>query len=300
MFHITERPAALDEVVGHESVISSIKSVLASDDPPHVYMLTGPSGVGKTTIARIVAHELGGRGMGIIEKNVSNETGVDYAREIAEEANYTPMVGAVRVYILDEVDKASEAWQSSMKKPLEDVPGHTYYFLCTENPGKVKKALHTRSTEYELRPLSDEDMLYLLKRVVRGRELDVELDILKLICENAEGSPRRGLTMLEKVSECETKEEARELVEIGAESPEVRELCQALLKGESWKKVAGILKTVKEEPEAVRRVVLGYMNAVLLNSGKRKAFEIIEVFEDPLYSSGKAGLTRMCYEAVED
>lgn len=299
MLHITDRPTSFDEVVGHEPVIASIRRQLASPDRPHVYLLTGSSGVGKTTIARIMAEEIGAIGFGIIEKNISNETGVESARGLIDEAAMVPFEGDAKVYILDEVDKASDSWQSAMKKPLEETPRMTYYILCTEFPAKVKNALITRASVYSLNPLGDEDMLYLLKRTCRKHKLEVSRIVQETIAESANGSPRRALVLLEQIIDMESEEEQLALVSTDGAEPQVRDLCQQLLGKAPWKEVAATLKGIKTDPEGVRRAVLGYMNAVLLNSGKMRAFDVIELFEDDLYASGKAGLTRMCFEACE-
>lgn len=309
MLHITDRPTSFEEVVGHESVIASIRKRLESHDRPHVYLLTGPSGVGKTTIARIMAKHMGATGFGIIEKNISNETGVDSARSLIDEAAVVPFEGSAKVYILDEVDKASDSWQSAMKKPLEETPRMTYYIMCTEFPAKVKKALITRAVVYSLNPLGDLDMLYLLKRMCRQHRFDVSREIQEAITAAADGSPRRAIVLLEQIIGMESEEEQMALVTTDGAEPQVRDLCQQLLGKAPWKEVAATLKGIKTDPEGVRRAVLAYMNAVLLGSGKyvgsnsngreQRAFEIIEVFEDDLYASGKAGLTRMCFEACE-
>jgi DNA polymerase III subunit gamma/tau len=299
MFSITERPESFDEVVGNQSIVDSLKAMVASETRPHVYMIHGPSGVGKTTLARICAYELGAEGMGIQERNVSNETGVDSARDLTVDASMMPMEGKAKVYILDEVDKASDSWQSAMKKPLEDTPRMTYYFLLTENPSKLKKAIHTRSAKFKLNALTDEDLLYLIKRIARKHKKKVEQEVYDTIIEYAEGSARSAVIALEQVMDVEDPEEAKSVIVTEGASPEVRELCQKLLKNASWKEVSKIIKGLKEEPESVRRAVLGYMNAVLLNSGMDRAFDIIDVFRDPLYNSGKAGLTAMCYEVCE-
>ena len=294
MLQIDERPQSFDEFVGNESVVKSVQKDLLNT---HVFLFHGPSGCGKTTLARICAGVLGAFDFGIIEKNISNENGVDDARALIETLPMSTLGGGIKVLILDEVDKASDSWQAAMKKPLEDIPKHVYIFLCTENIKKIRSALQTRSAMYELKSLLNDDIKYLLKKIIRKYDLEVEEKIVTALVESSKGSARSAVVKLEQVLGLEI-DEALEVLETGEESPEIRELCKLLLNGGTWKEVATVLKGLKEEPESIRRSVLGYMNAVLLNSGKSKAFEIIDVFSDDLFSSGKSGLTRMCYELI--
>jgi len=298
MLHISERPENFEEFVGNEAVIASLEKQFENGDRPHVFMFAGPSGCGKTTLARICASMLGATVLGIEEINVSNETGVDSARRLIEDAPILPMEGKVKVYILDEVDKASDSWQSAMKKPLEDFPKHVYYFLCTENPSKLKTAIHRRATSYKLKPMSDEDMLFLLKRTARKVGNKIEKSVYEAIVEEAGGSAGAAIVKLEMVFGT-SEADALEIISSGTESLEIRELCQLLMKGGEWKTAAKMLKELKVEPEGIRRAVLGYMNSVLLNSGREDIFDIIEVFEEPVFHSGKAGITRMVYEVIK-
>lgn len=298
MLHIDERPETWEDFVGNEESVNSLRRSLMKDDRPHVYMITGPSGVGKTTLARIAAKEIGAIGFGLIEKNISDETGVDGARGIIRDAETTPFEGPVKAYILDEIDKASDSWQSAMKKPLEDVPGQTYYFLCTEFPKKIKSAIMTRSVHIDLRPLSDEDMLYLLNKLRRKYHQEMSRAVLQMIVEKSMGSAREAVVTLEQLFGVEDEEEARKIIATNGADPETRDLCSALLKKQSWKEISTLLKSIKQEPESIRYAVLGYMNAVLLNSGKERAFDLIEIFRDSVMYSGKAGITSMCYEAT--
>lgn len=295
MFSIDYRPDSWDDVVGNDSIIKSFRQRIAEDKPPQVYMLTGPSGTGKTTLARIAANVLGCEDFGIREINGSDNTGVDFARDLIQDIPMMPMVGDAKAYIIDEVDKTSDAWQSAMKKPLEDMPKNVYFFLCTEVPNKVKRALHTRSIEINLDGVDDTSMMMALKRVIRSEGLKTDPAVISSIINGAEGSVRQGLTLLEQVKDL-SPEEAEEVIQIGVVPAEVKELCRALLSGKNWTTVGPIVKTVKGEPEGNRRAILGYMNAVLLNSGKARAFDIIDVFSDNLYDSGKAGFTAMCWE----
>jgi hypothetical protein len=108
------------------------------------------------------------------------------------------------------------------------------------------------------------------------------------------------LVLLEKVSGITDEKVMQEIISMGEEAEkEVIDLCRALIGKKDWDAIKAILKGLKDtEPEKVRYAVLGYMNAVLLASGNRKAAEAIECFSDPFYNTGKAGLTLACYQVI--
>jgi DNA polymerase III gamma/tau subunit len=299
MFSIDYRPKDFDEVVGNKAQVDSLRRLIESENRPHCYLLCGISGVGKTTLARICAEKLGASELSTFEINASNLNGVDAARALIEEIPIYGMGGEAKVYIIDEVDKTTDYWQSAMKKPLEDVPKHVYFFLCSEEKKKIKKAIQTRSVNIDLNPIRDEEMQKLLRKIYRKEEVSVESEVIDAIIDSSLGSARQAVVFLEQILGL-PKEEALEVIVTGTDDPEIRDLCRALLdQSTKWRQVASLLKGIKAEPEGIRRAVLGYMNAVLLNSGKQRAFDLIDIFEDSLFNSGKAGLTAMCYEAVE-
>jgi DNA polymerase III gamma/tau subunit len=296
MFHISERPETFDDFLGSGSVVKSLKKQLEDEGRPHVYLFHGPAGCGKTTLARIMANSLGASGFGILEINISDQTGVEGARQIINELAVGPIEGDCKVYILDELDKASDSWQSAMKKPLEDTPSHTYFMMCTENPTKIKKAIRTRAEEYKINPLSDDDLLYLLKKVSRKYKFEVSRRVLNAILARSNGSGREALTVLEQIRDLD-EEDALDVIAVGVEDPEVINVCREIWKEDlSWKEFAKVLNAVRAEPETIRRAILGYAAAILSRSGDTRAFEIIDIFRDNIYDSGKPGLLAMCFD----
>jgi DNA polymerase-3 subunit gamma/tau len=293
------RPQTLDTVVGNEAVVASLKASLKSNELPHALLLTGPSGTGKTTVARVLAKELKANELDIREMNSSSYRGIDSVRELQSTLPLAPMAGKCRVWIMDEVHKLSNDAQNALLKSLEDTPQHVYLILCTTDPDKLIKAIKTRCTEFRFNALPPEVIgPKLLVPVCKAEGVDVSRDALKRIARECNGSSRMALVMLEKVMRLDKGEQEEALDAAEAEEAETRELCQALLKRASWKEVAAILKRMeKADPENVRRAVLGYMRAVMLN-GNGAGYAVAVCLEKNYFDSGNAGLAMSCFEAV--
>ena len=294
------RPSNFDDVIGNESQIESLKKTLSKGNPPQTYLFTGPSGCGKTTLARICARELGATDFSIREINSADNRGIDTARDIIEGLKYSLPGQRCRVFIIDELHMTTSVWQNAMLKPLEDTPKDTYFFLCTTDPGKLIKAIKTRCTEVKVNSLDSEDIYRLIKRISKKEELDVSKDILEEISENCDGSPRKAIVLLEKIAGLDNEKKMKEIISMGEETEaEVIELCRALLNG-NWKEISGIIRELKEtDQEKIRYAVLGYMNAVLLKSGKGQAGMVIENFSEPFYNMGKAGVTLAAFQSCQ-
>jgi len=292
------RPQTFEEVVGQSTAVQMLSTMLDHSRLPQSILFSGPSGCGKTTLARILANDsrLGCSVMDISEINSSSYRGVDGVRELSRMSELCPM-GKSRVWILDEVHKLTSDAQHAALKMLEDTPRGTYFFLCTTNPEKLIKPIRTRCADVNLPALKSEDLEKLLGRVAKSIKLDVS-SVSDELVDAASGSARVILVLLDRIRNVQ-KEKWIDLIKLGdAESPQVIELCRALFKKESWKKVAEILRGIEEEPESVRWAVLGYANAVLVKQDNSHAYEMIRSFAEPFYETKKAGLVASCYEVI--
>ena len=198
------RPGSFEEMRGNKEVVSSLKSMVESKTPPRAYLLTGISGVGKTTAARICHAVVGGIK---IEMNIADKRGIDGVRDIAADYQFGSIGN--KVYILDEVHQMTPEAQSVMLKVLEDIPEHCYFFLCTTRPEKIISAVRTRCMELEFQPVNSDTVLELLLDIMEEEEIVVPVEVVKSIAEKqCQGSPRLAVNLLEKCRSVNSLEEA--------------------------------------------------------------------------------------------
>ena len=297
------RPQNLSEMVGNEATIKSLKAEL--ENGSHVFLFTGNAGCGKTTLARIVAKEVGAGELSIREINSAENRGIDTAREVMEQMRYTPTDGDALVWIFDECHQWLAPVQNAFLKALEDTPEHVYFFLCTTDPQKLIKPLVTRCSVINVKPLSNDEMTFLLKRTARAEKIKISNEICERICELAQGGSRKALKLLGKVLYLDSDEERLEVLKAddSTENPETIELCRLLAsKGANFKKASALLKEMDlSEPEKVRQAVMGYMNACLLKgSDSLEIVSAMQAFSNAdTYRNGKFAITVAVLDAFD-
>jgi DNA polymerase III subunit gamma/tau len=303
MLYQEERPSTFDDVIGNEAEIKQLKKTLSTPNGAHAFLISGPSGCGKTTLARIAAKALGASDFSIQEINTANNRGIDTARELIERTRMASADGAPMVFIIDEVHAVTKDWQGAMLKPLEDIPEHVYWFLCTTNPEKLLPTIKTRCCPVKVVSLTEEELLKLIRGVNRKRSLGIPIEFLSAIAKASNGSARMALTYLEKAIGIESEKELDRILAAGDETEkETIDLCRALLNG-TWKTVAPIIKDLKTrelDPEGIRHAVLGYMSAVLLsgNASADTAAWAIECFSEPFYASNFPGVVLAAWQTL--
>lgn len=289
------RPEDFDSMVGNEIAIKSLRKEL--ENGTHVFLLTGPAGCGKTTLARIMAKEVGAGPLSIREINSAENRGIDTAREILEQMRYNPSDGSSLVWILDEMHMITTAGQNALLKALEEVPETVYFFLCTTDPQKLIAPLKTRCSTIKVTPLTNEEMIYLLKRTARSEKAKISSEVYEKICEMANGGSRKALKLLSQVLTLDSDEERLEALSKSgdeSDSPESIELCRALAGKTSLKEQLKLLSKIDvSDPEKIRQGVMGYMNACILKgSVTPQIVATLQVFSQAdTYKNNKVALT---------
>ena len=213
------RPRAFEELVGQSHVVTALVNALDSGRLHHAYLFTGTRGVGKTTLARILAKALNcetgitskpcgkcracldidaGRFVDLLEVDAATNTKVDEMRELLETAQYMPVAGRFKVYIIDEMHMLSKPAFNSMLKTLEEPPEHVKFILATTDPQRVPVTVLSRCLQFNLMPLAPAVIAGHLERVLRAEGIAFEEGALALIGKAAAGSVRDSLSLLDQ------------------------------------------------------------------------------------------------------
>ena len=213
------RPKKFADLVGQEHVVKALVNALGKGRLHHAYLLTGTRGVGKTTIARILAKSLNcphaeagepcgvcdsctqidaGRYVDLLEIDAASNTGIDNIREVLENAQYAPTLGRYKVYIIDEVHMLSKSAFNAMLKTLEEPPEHVKFILATTDPHKVPITVLSRCLQFVLRNLNVQQVHDHLAHVLSTEKTAYEDAALQLLGRAAMGSMRDALSLLDQ------------------------------------------------------------------------------------------------------
>jgi len=301
--YLKYRPKGLTELVGNGSVISSLNVML--DDIkscPHAFLLTGPTGCGKTTVGRIIATRLGINldSEDFTEVDSADFRGIDTVRDIRKKAQFKALEGDYRMYLIDECHKMTNDAQNALLKILEDTPKHVFFVLCTTEPHKLLPTIKGRCSLFEMKLLNEEQMQTLLRTIVKSEKGSMAKVVYDAIIRDSFGHPRNALQILDQVLRVPPEKQLEVAEQSAQEQSESIELCRLLVTGSGWKRAAEILKGLKtDDPESIRRHVLGYCQAILLNGKEDNRIGLVmECFMEPFFNSGYPQLVFAAYSAM--
>lgn len=213
------RPHNFTEVVGQSHVVKSLVNALQHNRLHHAYLFTGTRGVGKTTIARILAKALNcenlhdanpcgvcniclavdeGRFLDLIEVDAASRTKVEDTRDLLDNAQYAPNQGRYKVYLIDEVHMLSGHSFNALLKTLEEPPPHVKFLLATTDPHKIPVTVLSRCLQFNLKRLTPSQILAQMEFILHEEKIAFETPALKLLARSADGSMRDGLSLLDQ------------------------------------------------------------------------------------------------------
>ena len=201
------RSRSLDEVLGQDHVTNILRRALEQGKIAHAYLLTGPRGVGKTSVARILAHEINqlpydeeASHLDIIEIDAASNNGVDDIRALREKAQVAPVSAPKKIYIIDEVHMLSKPAFNALLKTLEEPPAHVVFILATTDADKLPATILSRVQQFFFRPISVDVMARQLTAIAEKEGFTIEADAARLIAERSRGGFRDGISMLDQLS----------------------------------------------------------------------------------------------------
>lgn len=201
------RSKSLDEVVGQKHVTDVLSRALAKGRIAHAYLLTGPRGVGKTSIARILAHEINKlpysddeTHLDIIEIDAASNNGVEDVRDLREKVQIAPVSATKKVYIIDEVHMLSKAAFNALLKTLEEPPEHVVFILATTDADKLPATIVSRTQQFGFRAITAGDAVQHLKHIAKQENITISDGALELIALRGDGSFRDSISLLDQLT----------------------------------------------------------------------------------------------------
>ena len=215
------RPQKFSEVIGQEHVTRTLKNAIEQGRTAHGYIFSGHRGIGKTTVARILAMALNcrssdkpvtepcgvcescteiraGNSVDVIEIDAATNRGIDEIRELREAARYRPARDRFKIYILDEAHQITDAAFNALLKTLEEPPSHVVFMLATTQPEDIPQTIRSRCQHFSFRAVRFEEILGQLRDLVGREKIDADEDALALLAEAGDGSIRDALSILDQ------------------------------------------------------------------------------------------------------
>lgn len=215
------RPSSFSEVSGENEIVKSLKLSLKNKSMAHAYLFSGPRGVGKTTIARLIAKGVNclnlkengepcnecknckaineGGFSDLIEIDAASNRSIDEIRSLKEKINYQPVEGLKKVYIIDEAHMLTKEAFNALLKTLEEPPAHVIFILATTELEKILPTIISRCQRYDFKPLDLEEMKAGLEHILKEENLSMTDDVYPVIYENSSGSMRDSISILERL-----------------------------------------------------------------------------------------------------
>src|SRR5438876_2728558 len=233
------RPQKFSEVIGQEHVTRTLKNAIEQGRTAHGYIFSGHRGIGKTTVARILAMALNcrskdkpvpepcgicescteiraGNSVDVIEIDAATNRGIDEIRELREGARYRPARDRFKIYILDEAHQITDAAFNALLKTLEEPPDHIVFMLATTQPEDIPQTIRSRCQHFSFRAVKFEDIMGQLRALVTAEKIEADEDALALLAEAGDGSMRDALSILDQaIASCDgrlTADAVRQLV----------------------------------------------------------------------------------------
>ncbi|MDR1488709.1 MAG: DNA polymerase III subunit gamma/tau [Holosporales bacterium] len=281
------RPHRLEDLIGQQVLFETLKNCIDSSKIPHAFIFHGIRGIGKTTVARIIARCLNcdtgitsspcgeckscramdiDNHLDVMEIDAASRTGVDDIRDIIDSSQYAPVTGRFKIFIIDEVHMLSKSAFNALLKTLEEPPDHVKFIFATTEINKVPDTVISRCMMFNLRPVSKETIMEHVKKISEFENVTIDNEAAELIATEAEGSVRDSLSILQQAMMLAidkpsiTREIVTEMIG-GAKNSDIEELLNLILSAktkESLEKSDNLLKN-GADPYMIYKNLQGFL-----------------------------------------
>ncbi len=255
----TNRPKSLDDVIGQDHITTALKAALKSGRLSHAYLFTGPRGVGKTSVARILAHEVNqlkyddeSIHLDIIEIDAASNRRIDEIRDLREKVHITPTSARYKVYIIDEVHMLTREAFNALLKTLEEPPAHCIFILATTEAHKIPETIVSRTQRFIFKPIESSAAASRLAGIAKQEKISINHEALGLLAEHSSGSFRDSIGLLDQLGGLAKPidaETVRQILGLPAEEA-INELLKSVNNGNSKEilEQLGVLKELAINP----------------------------------------------------
>lgn len=271
------RSKRLEDVVGQEHITQTLQNALKNGKISHAYLFTGPRGVGKTSIARILAHEVNKlpyneetSHLDIIEIDAASNRRIDEIRDLRERVHVAPASANYKVYIIDEVHMLTKEAFNALLKTLEEPPAHVIFILATTEAHKLPETIVSRTQRFTFKPIDPESAVKHLKHIAKAEKLQISDEALALIASHGDGSFRDSIGLLDQARNLKHKVELEDVQQMLGVAPEaaIQQLIDVLQTGQPGPVIETLQKLIEQgyQPAALASQLLQELRESILKS----------------------------------
>lgn len=250
----THRSKKLSDVVGQDHITTTLQRALDQGKISHAYLFTGPRGVGKTSVARILAHEINKlpytdetQHIDIIEIDAASNRRIDEIRELRDTARLSPLSAPYKVFIIDEVHMLTREAFNALLKTLEEPPDHVIFILATTEAHKLPETIISRTQRYSFKPITTEDATKHLMSIAKQEKIKVDDEALRLIAAHGNGSFRDSISLLDQIGNTQDAVDAAAVrAHLGVPPDEMVEACLMAVQAHQPKGMLDLLSEAQD------------------------------------------------------